>query len=246
MTASLSLRTFSSAVLVVSVLSGAGCAVSPPVAEKMVIAPVESTMTYHRKSSGGLGAYDGKVVWNMTQSTWQGQTVYSFGSPLTGVSLHEPSQCGFVAQINPAGQPTMSFDPPIAYPWPLEVGKTWTMTHTMTLHVSGKTMPLHINGKVASWGDVTVPAGTFKAYKLVWTDSTGDVETRWISPMDALATIKRQHARNYFVGGVLDPALERHHVVHLCPYANPLTQAVVVVAGYMGLHDLPTCQAQGV
>ena len=210
MTTSPSLRAFPTAVLVVSSLLNVGCAISPPVAEKMVIAPVGSTIAYHRKSSGGLGAYDGKVVWNMTQSTWQGQSVYSFGSALTGATLHDPSQFGVIAQINPAGQPTMSFNPPITYPWPLEVGKTWTTTHTMTLHASGKTMPLHINGKVESWGDVTVPAGTFKAYKLVWTDSTGDVETRWISPKDALATVKRhidRPATHPQGAGVLDAEL---------------------------------------
>lgn len=210
MTTSLSLRAFPVVVLAVSALLSVGCAVSPPVAEKMVLAPVGSTITYHRKSSGGLGAYDGKVVWNMTQSTWQGQQVYSFGSPVAGATLHEPSRFGILAQLNPAGQPIMSFNPPITYPWPLEVGKTWTSTHTMTLHSSGKTMPMSINGKVESWGDVTVPAGTFKAYKLVWTDSSGDVETRWISPQDALATVKRhidRPATHPQGAGVLDAEL---------------------------------------
>ena len=195
MTSSSRLRVLPVAMLSVSALLNAGCAVAPPVAEQMLIAPVGTSVTYYRKSSGGLGAYDGKVVWNMAQSTWQGQTVYSFGSAVAGTALHEPSQFGVVAQLNPAGQPIVSFNPPIIYPWPLEVGKTWATTHTMTVHASGKTMPYHINGKVESWGDVTVPGGTFKAYKLVWTDSTGDVETRWVSPQDALATIKRHIER---------------------------------------------------
>ena len=44
----------------------------------------------------------------------------------------------------------------------------------------------------------------------------------------------------------LAAALERHHVVHLGPYANPFSQTVVVVAGYMGLHNLSPHQAQRV
>jgi len=185
------LQTLSATLLVAATLLAGGCAVTPPVAEKMVIAPVGTVMTYHRTSSGGLGAYDGTVVWNMTSNSWQGQSVLAFGSAVAGTALHEPSQFGMVAQLNPAGQPIFSFNPPFSYPWPLEVGKTWTSTHVMTLHASGKTMPFQISGKVESWGDVTVPAGTFKAYKLVWTDSTGDVETRWVNPQEGLATIKR-------------------------------------------------------
>lgn len=213
MTSNFSLRPIASVVVAASVLLVGGCAVSPPAAEKMVIAPVGSVMTYHRKSSGGLGTYDGQVVWSMAKSTWQDQPVYSFGSALAGTTLHEPSQFGVVAQLNPAGKPVFSFSPPFSYPWPLEVGKTWTSTHTMTLHASGKAMPIQFTGKVESWGDVTVPAGTFKAYKLVWTDSTGDVETRWVNPQQGLATIKRhidRPATHPQGAGVLDAELESY------------------------------------
>jgi hypothetical protein len=210
MASNLSLRPLFMSVCAASFVFASGCAMSPPVAEKMVIAPVGTVMTYHRKSSGGLGTYDGKVVWNMASSTWQGQPVYSFGAAVAGTTLHEPSQFGVVAQLNTAGQPVFSFNPPFSYPWPLEVGKTWTSTHTMTLHASGKTMPIQFTGKVESWGEITVPAGTFKAYKLVWTDSTGDVETRWVNPQEGLATIKRhvdRPATHPLGAGVLDAEL---------------------------------------
>jgi hypothetical protein len=66
---------------------------------------------------------------------------------------------------------------------------------------------------VESWGDVTVPAGTFKAYKVVWTDSTGDIETRWVGPQQGLATIKRhvdRPATHPQGAGVLDAELESY------------------------------------
>ncbi|MBK9200575.1 hypothetical protein [Candidatus Skiveiella danica] len=37
-----------------------------------------------------------------------------------------------------------------------------------------------MNWKVEAWEDVTVvPAGTYKAYKVITTNNFGEVETRW-------------------------------------------------------------------
>lgn len=193
-----------------ALLLGAGCASTPPTAEKMATAPMGTVTTYHRKSSGSLGTFDGQVVWTHAPATWQGKPVIAFGAPQAGVALHEPATFGMLASLNPAGQPLMSFDPPIDYPWPLQVGKTWTANHTVTLYPSGRTVPTKIEGKVESWGDVTVPAGTFKAFKLVWTMNGNEFETRWINPAEGLATIKRhveRPATHPQGAGVLDAEL---------------------------------------
>lgn len=154
-----------------------------------------TVLTYHRKSSGSLGTFDGQVVWTLAPAAWQGRPAISMGAPQAGVGLYEPAGFGMVAQLNPAGQPVMSFEPPIDYPWPLQVGKTWTGNHTVTLYPSGTKLPLKVDGKVESWGDVTVPAGTFKAFKLVWSMNQNEFETRWMVPGDGLATIKRHVER---------------------------------------------------
>ena len=100
-----------------------------------------------------------------------------------------------VALLSPDGQPQASFSPPVAYQWPLEVGKAWTSNHTVTMLPSGRTVQRTIDWRVESWGEVTVPAGTFKAFKLVWTNELGEVETRWMNPMQGLLTIKRHVER---------------------------------------------------
>jgi hypothetical protein len=178
-----------------AVLLAAGCATAPPVAEGFMDVPMGTVTTYHRKSSGSLGSYDGKVVWTYSPATWAGKAVIAFGAPQAGVSLHEPRDFWMVAQLQANGKPVMSYDPPIGYQWPLQVGKQWTSKHMVTLHDSGRVVPLSIDWKVESWGDVTVPAGTFKAYKLVWTNSQGEVETRWANPQEGLMTIKRHVER---------------------------------------------------
>lgn len=178
-----------------ALLGAAGCASTPPTAAGFAEVPMGSVFTYHRKSSGSLGAYDGQVVWTYAPATWAGKPVIAYGSAQGGISLHYPADMARAADLNPAGKPVYSYDPPIGYQWPLSVGKQWTSTHMVTLHNSGSMVQMTINWKVESWGEVTVPAGTFRAYKLVWTNNLGEVETRWANPQEGLMTIKRHIER---------------------------------------------------
>jgi hypothetical protein len=91
-----------------------------------------------------------------------------------------------------------------------EVGKAWSAGYQVTLHASGRTVASTITGKVESLDVVTVPAGTFKAYKVVWSTNLGESETRWISPADGIATVKRhveRPASHPQGAGVLDAEL---------------------------------------
>jgi hypothetical protein len=206
----LALHTSLLATTVAAIVSTAGCATRPPVAEKMMTQPLGTVTTYHRKSSGSLGNYDGEVVWTHAASTWQGKPVVAFGAPQAAIALHDPTTMAMLATLNPAGQPIASYSPPIDYQWPLEVGKAWASNHTVTQFPSGRTVPLTINWKVESWGDVAVPAGTFKAYKLFWTNDLGEAETRWVSPSEGIATVKRhveRPATHPQGAGVLDAEL---------------------------------------
>jgi hypothetical protein len=193
-----------------AVLVSSGCASPPPTPDKLVAVPMGTVTTFHRKSSGSLGAYDGKVVWTHSPATWQGQAVISFTAPQAGGALHEPASFGMVASLGNDGKPQMSYEPPVNYPWPLVVGKTWSTTHTVTLLATGRTLQLKVDGKVESLGDITVPAGTYKAYRLAWVNNLGETETRWVSPEDGLATVKRhveRPATHPQGAGVLDAEL---------------------------------------
>lgn len=188
---------------------GAGCATAPPAGERIAAPPMGTVTTYHRKSAGSLGTYDGRVVWTHAPGNWQGRPMVAFGSA-QGISLHDPQSMALVAVLSAAGQPQVSYDPPMDYDWPLEVGKTWTSTNTVTQHASGRTVPVTTTFTVESWGDVTVPAGTFKAWKLVWRNNFGEVETRWVGVADRLATVKRhveRPATHPQGAGVLDAEL---------------------------------------
>jgi hypothetical protein len=172
-----------------------GCATPPPVAERMIISPMGTVTTYHRKSTGSLGTYDGKVVWTHAPARWQNKAVIAFGAPQAGVALHEAGSFAMLATLSPDGRPLLSFDPPIDYAWPLTVGKTWVTQYSVTVHASDARMPLRREFKVDGYEDVTVPAGTFKAWKVSWKDSSGETETRWLSPEQGIATVKRHVER---------------------------------------------------
>jgi hypothetical protein len=104
-----------------SMLLMAGCASVPPVAERQVMASIGTVTTYHHKSPGSLGHFDGNVVWTHAAATWQGKPVISFGAPQAGVSLHDPVSNDQLATLEPSGKPLMSYDPPMNCRWPLLV-----------------------------------------------------------------------------------------------------------------------------
>ncbi|HSM21780.1 MAG TPA: hypothetical protein VK876_06185 [Rubrivivax sp.] len=96
-----------------------------------------------------------------------------------------------MAQLNPAGQPVVSFEPPIALPSPLVVDSTWRSKHTMTLHARQAKVPYEVAFEVAAFEDVNVPAGSFKAYRVIATDISGEVDTRWWVPAQGSLLVKR-------------------------------------------------------
>lgn len=183
-----------SAIATLAVALG-GCASTPPSAQRMDISPMGTVSTYHRISSGSFGAYDGQVVWTHAPATWEGKPVIAFGAPQAGVSLHDPASFAQVASLTPTGKPYVSYDPPLDYAWPLTVGKTWRSVNTVTVHATGQKTPVTTDFKVAAFEKVTVPAGTFKTYRIDWVNSQGESESRWVAPAEGIATVKRHVER---------------------------------------------------
>lgn len=191
-------------------LLSAGCATPPPMAERFAQVPVGTVHTYHRRSSGSLGSFDGPVVWIHGTATWEGRPVVAVSAAQVQTTLHDPVTLAMLATLNPAGQTQMIYNPPMDYQWPLAVGKTWTSEHVVTRVPAGRSVTVRIDWKVLAYGDITVPAGTFKGWQLTWTDSFGETETRWISPAEGIATVKRhveRPASHPQGAGVLDAEL---------------------------------------
>lgn len=68
---------------------------------------------------------------------------------------------------NPVDISSAKYDPYLAsYMFPLQVGKSWNNTADKMLFASGKHGKFFVKGKVLAYEKVTVPAGTFDAYKI--------------------------------------------------------------------------------
>ena len=166
----------------------AGCAGAPR-ADRYTPPPMGSTWAYQVTSSGSFGSYVGPARLSLSAGTWQGRAALQYNSP-TGALLQD-DQLGTLAVLNPRGEVQMSYDPPLAYRWPLEVGKTWTQQITLTVNPGNQRVPMTANWAVEAYEDVTVPAGTFKAWRVVMTDNFGFRQVTWSVPTEMGVFAKR-------------------------------------------------------
>jgi hypothetical protein len=185
----------SQCVLPTVLLVATGCSTTPPVAQAYEETPVGSVMTFSRQLSGSYGSGEAKAVWTYSEGSWQGRRMLKAMNSLGGGTFHDPKTFGIVATLNDAGQPTMSFDPPMGIEWPLVVGKAWTTQHSVTMYPSNQKVALGNSWKVEAFETITVPAGSFPAFRVVRTGSDGEVETRWVSTQRGVPLVKRTQVR---------------------------------------------------
>lgn len=180
------------ACMVTAVLA-AGCASAPPRAERYIAPPTGSSWTYSAVSTGSYGSGSGQVTLRLGEATWDGRKVYSFQSP--GMHSLQDENSALLAVTAPNGDLQARFDPPIGYRFPLEVGKAWSQDHTTTV-ATGQKFAFTANWKVEAYEDVTVPAGTFKAWRISYSDTTGESMTLWSAPDKLGVFIKRNQERS--------------------------------------------------
>lgn len=184
-------RHFTLSLVAASTLWLAGCATGPAQPGVYVENPLGTEFTYLRKSSGSYGAADGPVHWKLGSAQWQGRTVVASVSPEAGSNLLDPASHALVATLNIAGKPVNSFEPGLGFHYPMVVGQTWTDKHQLTLHARGQTLPYEVRYTVEAYESVTVPAGTFMAFRVATLDSFGEKTVQWTAPALGINTVKR-------------------------------------------------------
>lgn len=162
----------------------AACATTPPKLEAYKAMPIGSTWTYSQHNSGSYAAQWGATELQLQitkgERAWGGRQVNTYSSS-QGIILAEPESGRWIAMIGPGDKLLLGYDPPLGYELPLEVGKTWTKSYRLTL-ATGQILSSDTSWKVENYGDVTVPAGTFQAFKVTCSFSTGVEQTTWFSP----------------------------------------------------------------
>jgi hypothetical protein len=178
----------------------AGCA-SGPRAERYTAMPAGSTWTTQVRNSGSYNPGPSELQGKVVQVTWKGQQHTGFMSgPNTTVAAPTGD---WITQLAPDGKPLVTWDPPIGFDWPLEVGKTWSRSFKMTIHSTNQSFDIASNGTVEAYEDVTVPAGTFKTFRVHVTNNFGGDETFWYSPEHGIfvkQVLKRTDKSTFGVG----------------------------------------------
>lgn len=148
-------------------------------AERYVAPPLGSSWVFARSDSGSFGSASSNVTTKRGEQVWQGAHVTSYEAPGFTQLIRDDGKV--IAFLN-GDKPIMSFEPPLGFVYPLEVGKTFTTEHRVTIYQSRQTVPIQVTQKVEAYEDVTVPAGTFKAYRISWSESVGNENVYWLSP----------------------------------------------------------------
>jgi hypothetical protein len=140
-----------------------------------------SSWTVNYRATGSFGSVsDQRTAVVLPNRIWQGRAVRAIeGKNFT--TLSDPATGAWIAQVR-GTSPIISWDPALGYEWPMTVGKTWKSKHRVMVHATKQTIDIESRWMVESYGDVTVPAGTFKAFKVTYSDNIGNEVVNWWSP----------------------------------------------------------------
>ena len=163
---------------VVLVLATAGCGLMAPKAERYVAPSLGTTWESMRHDTGSYGLGSGRVPGKRGERTWQGRQMVTFEA--AGGTIFATAEGSWLGMFK-GDTPLITWDPPLTWE-PLEVGKSWTREQRMTIPAAKRTVSYTLTQKVESYGDVTVPAGTFKAFVLSTVTSLGEENLVWYSP----------------------------------------------------------------
>ena len=156
-----------------------GCAMLDPRQESYVAPPLGTAYAHTRTDTGSFGSGTSRLAGKRGERMWKGRQMVTFESP-EGTIVSRP-EGGFV-EVLVKDSPVTTWDPPASYEWPLYVGKSWKQSYRMTLHAANRTISYTQMQRIEAYEDVTVPAGTFKAFRITSVDTTGQDNVQWFSP----------------------------------------------------------------
>jgi hypothetical protein len=180
-------------IAVVAMLMSSGCAVAPR-ADGPFIVEAGSTWTYERRDTGSFGKGTVQLTNKaLGEQTWQGRRVRATESP-QGTRLTDAVTGDWLAMVK--GNTTLiTWEPSLGYDWPLTVGKSFPRDYRIVMHMTKQSFDIRSTTTVESFEEVTVPAGTFKTFKVRYTDSLGTESVNWYSP-DGAGWVKIRATRD--------------------------------------------------
>ena len=187
-----------------------GCAAPAPQADAWVAPAVGLTWEIAQRNTGSYGK-DVQYTVTRGDTQWNGAPAVALKFSTGPTIVAEPAGGRFLAILGGDGRPMLSYDPPIGWDYPLYVGKGWSVHERMTMHAAGKVVEFDLHCKVEGFERVTVPAGSFDAFRVHCTNTIGSDETYWTSPGlgSFVKTQLRRDASNPFGAGTQESMLVR-------------------------------------
>ncbi|MBT2302470.1 hypothetical protein J7E70_18615 [Variovorax paradoxus] len=121
------------AAISIVVVASQGCASSAPKAASYEAPPLGTTWVSSRRDTGSFGTASTQLSYKRGEIAWQGSQLVAFEST-EGTILAQPN--GNWVGLFVQGRPLITWDPPLSFEWPLTVGKTWSASHTQTIHAT--------------------------------------------------------------------------------------------------------------
>jgi len=168
--------------VVMAAILGGCAAVTPQVGVgSWKPAPVGASWAQAQRNTGSFGQNRQTTTTRVADVDWKGSPAVALKTPM-GTLLQRPADGRWLAFIAPDGKPAMTWDPPAGWDLPIGVGSSWKSPRKMTNLATGKTLEYDWSCAVPAYEKVTVPAGTFDAFRVECKSSTDSVDTYWVSP----------------------------------------------------------------
>lgn len=175
-------RTFTTLATCSAVLAAAlgGCASSDPRTQVWKPAAVGASWTTAQRNTGSFGKDMQVTVTRLADMDWKGSPAMVLKTA-NGLLLQQPADGRWMAFMTHDGKPTVTFDPPAGWSPPLALGDSWKRPQKMTNMATGRTGEYEWGCTVAAFEKVTVPAGSFDAYRVECASSIDAQDTYWVS-----------------------------------------------------------------
>jgi hypothetical protein len=175
----------------------------------------ENTRTSETQTLTWLVLGDGTQAGRPVAVLWDGANLH----------VHDRATGGWIALLDADARELISYEPHEGQlSSPLWVGKSWVARSTWRSKIHGRLIyDVVVVWKVVAYEEVQVPAGRFKAFRLVaWPDERGQVRKRtdWYAPDIRLVvkSVTEGFGAPYSVGVGKDRVT---HVIELTEHANP-------------------------
>lgn len=166
------------------VTTAAALPANAPRVEAFVPPKVGTKLVYRTLSHQGTTS---ETTWIVGERTYQGKSALAAATPDESViRLYDPATGHWFANLGKDGKPIWETSPPMQrFQWPLVVGARWSTNYAYYDRRSGQSWSPIVEGwTVESVENVTVPAGTFKAFRLQSSPlrNSAFTHTYWYAP----------------------------------------------------------------